>query len=97
MARALSATLSDVQSYLLDMSAQISNVESLIDSNYLLNKSDLSDIHSAATEARKILRNRLNVDSATGVARLYNDNNTTVLMSGTVAADGTSTLRTRLA
>jgi len=86
------SAISDVQSYLADLSGAISD----LDSKLVLMDSDLSDVHSAATEARKLLRNRMKVMSDTGVARLYDDNNTTVLMSGAITADGDSTLRTRL-
>lgn len=95
----IESTLSDIDSAL---TSQFSDIQSRVPkevgnaSQLLLMKSTLSDTHSAATEARKILRNKMDIDSATGAAKLYDDDGTTVLLSGTIAADGDSTVRGRL-
>ena len=84
-------------SQLLLMKSNLSDIESAMDSQFLVYQSNISDVLSGVTEARKIARNKLHVDSATGEATLYDDDNATVLFSCTITADGDSTVRTRLA
>ena len=100
----LSGITSDIYSLLsARVTKEVASKSLLSDINsdllsYLVGVSDmLSNTHSAATEARKILRNKIKIDSTTGVAKVYDDNNADVLFSNTIAADGDSTVRTRLA
>lgn len=95
-----------IKSNLSDVESGVDDIYSLLGSRVtkevanasqlLLMKSTLSDVESGVTEARKILRNKMHIDSATGAVHLYDDDDS-IMLSGAVTADGDSTLRTRLA
>lgn len=95
-----------IKSNLSDVESGVDDIYSLLGSRVtkevanasqlLLMKSTLSDVHSGVTETRKIVRNKMNIASATGAVKLYDDDDS-IMLSGAVTADGDSTLRTRLA
>jgi hypothetical protein len=82
-------------SQLLLMKSNLSDIESAIDAQDVVLASQFSDILSGVTEARKILRNKMVITSATGAAKLYDDDDS-IMLSNTITADATSTVRTRL-
>jgi Flp pilus assembly pilin Flp len=100
----LASNLSDVQSAIdseFAIAGTRSGIRSMIDARLDTAFTDATSLNSNSLKDRLrtmgwILRNKMKVNDATGVATLYKDDDATTALTNTLTDNGVSTLRTKL-